>query len=291
MSTTPSDVTSADRLSLTIIFASLAHAALVLGVGFDYRDENELETLPSLDVVLVQRRSEVTPEDADYLAQASQLGGGSAVEKARPQSPIVGQIPKPEKGLAPAPVKPSIPEPQPQTPAEVVTVDQSKTRVKLEKELKEQPEPPTPNAEELIQRSLEIARLEAEIGRNLEAYAKRPRKKFISANTREFEYAAYMQSWVAKVERIGNLNYPDEARRRNLSGSLVLTVGINRSGTIESIEIVKSSGFQVLDEAAIRIVELGAPYAALPDQIRDKVDILLITRTWQFLPGNVLRGD
>ncbi|MDJ0653086.1 MAG: energy transducer TonB [Xanthomonadales bacterium] len=284
-------ITTDDRLSVTVVFALMLHAVVVLGVSFTYEEPDTPDNLPSLDVILVQRKSETPPDEADYLAQASQVGGGTEVEKVRPQSPITGQLPKPDPGIAPAPTQPSTPNPQKPSPADLLTRQDSTTRVVKTEEQKPIPDTETPTARELIDRSVEIARLEAEIGRELQAYARRPRRKFISANTREFEFASYMQAWVAKVERIGNLNYPSEARRRDLEGSLVLTVAISRDGSVESIDIIQPSGFPVLDDAAIRIVRLGAPYAPLPATMRESVDILHITRTWQFLPGNVLRHN
>ena len=284
-------ITTEDRLSVTMVFAVLAHAVLILGVSFTYAEPDLLDNLPSLDVILVQRKSETPPEDADYLAQASQVGGGTSPDQVRPQSPITGQVPKPDPGLAPVPLAPANPTPREQVRPDVLTSRSAATKIARSTEQKPVPDRAQPTAEELLQRSMEIARLEAEIGRELQAYAKRPRRKFISANTREFEFASYMQAWVAKVERIGNLNYPAQARRQKLEGSLVLTVAIRRNGVIENIEVVQSSGYPVLDDAAIRIVRLGAPYAPLPERIRDSVDILHITRTWQFLPGNVLRHN
>ena len=133
-----------------------------------------------------------------------------------------------------------------------------------------------------------MARLAEEVQRESQAYAKRPKKKFISANTKEYEYAAYMAAWVARVERIGNLNYPDEARRQQLHGQLVLTVALNRDGTVKSIDVIQSSGHKLLDDAAIRIVRLAAPFPPIPAD--EKVDELYVTRTWQFLPGDVLRN-
>lgn len=283
------DIGNTDRLSVTLVFALLFHAVVVLGVTFTYDDPVNQESMPTLDVILVQKRSEETPKDADYLAQVSQLGGGTSPEKVRPQSPVSGQIPKPERGLAPQPVAPSVPKPQPKKPPKILTQEKSATRVTRQQSKKPQPDMQQPTAQELIQRSMELARLEAEIGRDLQAYARRPRRKFISANTKEYEFATYMQAWVSKVERIGNLNYPNEARRRQLAGNLVLTVAIDRDGNIDKIDIIQPSGFKILDEAAIRIVRMGAPYAQLPDDIREKVDILHITRTWQFLPGNILK--
>jgi len=283
------DIGSTDRFSVTLVFALLFHAVVVLGVSFSYEPPALEQTPPTLDVILVQQRSETAPDEADYLAQVSQQGGGTSPDKVRPQSPVSGQVPKLDRGLAPQPLAPSIPKAQPKTPPEVLTRERSVAKVVRQQARKPQPEQPKPNAQELIQRSMELARLEAEIGRDLQAYARRPRRKFISANTKEYEFATYMQAWVAKVERIGNLNYPAEARRRQLAGNLVLTVAIDRDGNIDKIDIIQPSGFKILDEAAIRIVKMGAPYAELPENIRDKVDILHITRTWQFLPGNILR--
>ena len=279
-----------DRLSLTVVFALIAHTAIILGLDFTNEDPIDPEVLPTLDVILVQRSSQETPEEADYLAQASQVGGGTVEEKVRPQNPISGEILKPDPGIAPVPVDPVAPPPQEQTPVETLTAEQSALQVQTQPQQVESDPRPLPSSRELIERSMEIARLEAEIGRRAEAYAKRPKRKWISASTREYEYASYMQAWVSKVERVGNLNYPDEARRRRLNGSLVLSVAIRRDGSVESIEIIRPSGFKVLDDAAIRIVEMSSPFAHLPPST-EGVDILHITRTWQFLPGNTFRHD
>ena len=143
--------------------------------------------------------------------------------------------------------------------------------------------PPMPSATTLLTNSFKIASLSAEIRRKLEAKANRPRRKFISASTKEFKYAAYMEAWRAKVERVGNLNYPDDARKNNLTGSLILDVALNADGSVNQITIRRSSGSKILDDAAIRIVELSSPFAPFPDHIKEETDILHITRTWQFL--------
>ena len=127
-----------------------------------------------------------------------------------------------------------------------------------------------------------MAKLQPGIQRQSDSQSKLPRRKWISANTREYEYAAYMQAWVAKVERVGNLNYPDEVRRLKLVGDLIMTVGIKPDGSVENIEIRRSSGTPQLDQAATRIVRLTAPYSPLPEQISKKIDVLHITRTWRF---------
>ena len=131
-----------------------------------------------------------------------------------------------------------------------------------------------------------MASLAAEVDKRMDAYAKRPRRKWISASTREHKYAAYMEAWRAKVERVGNLNYPDEARRKRLSGDLLLDVALKSDGSIAEVVVRRSSGHRMLDDAARRIVQLAAPYARFPKAIRKETDILHIQRTWRFLSSN-----
>jgi len=140
-----------------------------------------------------------------------------------------------------------------------------------------------PDAAVLLANSFKIASLNAELRRKLEAQSQRPRRKFISASTKEYKYASYMEAWRVKVERVGNLNYPDEARKNRLTGSLILDVALNIDGSVNQITVRRSSGSKILDDAAVRIVELSSPFAPFPDQIRAETDILHITRTWQFL--------
>ncbi len=164
------------------------------------------------------------------------------------------------------------------------TPEEKETRIK--KTIKK---PPVPSATELLTNSFKIASLSAEIRRKLEAKAQRPRRKFISATTKEYNYAAYMEAWRSKVERVGNLNYPEQARQQGLSGSLVLDVALNADGSINEITIRRSSGEKILDDAAVRIVELAAPYAPFPQNIKDETDILHIMRTWQFINNRGFR--
>ena len=139
-------------------------------------------------------------------------------------------------------------------------------------------------------RALAIARMEAQISRQTEEYNKRPRKKNIGARAEEYRFAQYVEDWRLKVERIGNLNYPDGARGR-VYGSLVLTVSIKADGSLDKIEVDRSSGYQILDRAAERIVKMASPYAGFPANIKRDTDILVITRTWTFAPGDKLFGE
>ncbi|RBG23518.1 TonB family protein, partial [Xanthomonas oryzae] len=153
-----------------------------------------------------------------------------------------------------------------------------------------QTDPLTPADAQRLQRDAEMARLAAEVHLRSEQYAKRPNRKFVSASTREYAYANYLRAWVDRAERVGNLNYPDDARRRRLGGKVVINVGVRRDGSVESSSVLVSSGVPLLDDAALRLVQLAQPFPPLP-KTKDDVDILQVTRTWLFLPGGELHDD
>jgi len=259
---------------------------LALGITFEY--EKSAPSLPALDVILVQSASGEKPEKADFLAQAHNSGGGTLDRAVRPSELVSSPVNTPEAGIAPRPMQASAPKPAPPTERELLTQQRAKFSVTTQAETPEQPPLPQPTARDVLEKKLEMARLATEIQRESEAYAKRPKKKYISANTKEYAYAAYMSAWVARVERIGNLNYPDDARREQLHGDVLLTVALRKDGTIKSIDIVQSSHHSILDDAATRIVKLAAPFPPIPTE--EGVDELYITRTWQFLPGDILRN-
>jgi protein TonB len=148
-----------------------------------------------------------------------------------------------------------------------------------------------PSSNELMQRTLEAMRLEAQIAKDMDAYQKRPKRRFVGARAEEYRFARYVEDWRLKVERIGNLNYPEAARQMKLYGNLLVTVAIKSDGTIENIEVNRSSGQRILDAAAVKIVEMGAPYSPFPPDIRRDTDILHITRTWTFTRGDELRSE
>ncbi|MCK9540304.1 energy transducer TonB [Dokdonella sp.] len=284
---TPDSGGGFDRLGVTLLFSLLAHAVLALGITFDF--ERAGPSLPALDVILVQTANSEVPEKADFIAQASNSGGGEADTPSRPTQPLSGPLPTATAGVSPVELEDGSPAAAPPSPVEHLTGQATEFSVSTAHAATTNPQPSSPRRLEFEQRKLEMARLAQEIQREAEKYAKRPKKKYISANTKEYEFAAYMHAWVARIERIGNLNYPDEARQRQLHGQLVLTVGLARDGSVDSIDVIQSSGHKVLDDAAIRIVRLAEPFPSLP-QAREEVDELYITRTWQFLPGDILRN-
>ncbi len=282
-------VTSTDRLSLTVVLALILHGLIILGVSFTGEDRiKPPEKLPGLEVTLVQSRADEEPEDADFLAQANQEGGGNSEERVRPSTPVAPIVPTGKAGevreFVPQTQMPSAPEPQRR---ELLTSDASERTLSAGINTPQLQEKPLSTAQ-LMSRSKAIARLSAEIDQNRKVFSHRPKKKYISSRTKEYRFASYEEAWRAKVERIGNLNFPDEAKRAKLSGHLRLAVTINADGSVQDIQIRQSSGHRVLDDAAVRIVRLAAPYARFPEDIRKDYDQLVITRTWQFDAGNHL---
>lgn len=280
----PAPVGANDRLGLTLFFAVVLHAIFILGVRFDIITLPLKNPFPAMEITLVTSRAQQAPDQADFLAQANQYGGGNTDERAHPVTPpptaeFAQQEPMATLQLAPD---------RPQIKNKLMAQTPSPHKTEANQEDKQEAPADAPSAADLVARSLQIASLSAEINESREAYAKRPREAFISAATREYKYASYMEAWRRKVEEIGNLNYPDAARRNNLSGSLILDVALNPDGKVHSIALRRSSGHKVLDDAAIAIVKLAAPYAPFPDNIRKDTDVLHITRTWQFLRENRL---
>ena len=282
-------VTTGDRLSLTIFFAVVLHSLIILGISFSTEDHSQPpQKLLGLEVTLVQSRTDKEIKDADFLAQASQEGGGDTEEKVRPTSEIAPVVPTGEVGkvqeFVPETQVASVPEPQRQ---ELLTAAKSERKISTGLNVPQVQQEKHLTAAQLLSRSKEIARLSAEIEQTQRVFAHRPKRKYISARTKEYRYANYEAAWGAKVERIGRINFPDEAKRKKLSGSLIMAVIINKDGSVQSIKIRKSSGHKILDDGARRIVRLAAPFARFSEDIREEgIDELVITRTWIFELGN-----
>ena len=111
-----------------------------------------------------------------------------------------------------------------------------------------------------------------------------------AASTQRSEDALYLDGWRRRIEAIGNLNYPDAAKRQKLYGSLRLLVSILPNGSIQKTEILQSSGHVILDQAALDIVMLASPYEPFPPELSKQADVVEIIRTWRFHEGNALRS-
>ncbi len=274
---------SSTRLGVSMAASTALHLLVLFGITFTLPQVQNLRNFAQpLEVVLVNARTATKPPKADALAQANLDGGGNTDAERRAKSPL------------------------PVLPRETrqVQLHQAESRVKeLEREAKElmvrnraeqkvnPPEPKadpeerqgtTPKADDILARSLEIARLQAQIDKDWDSYQKRPRRTFVGARAQSYHLAQYVEDWRNKIERIGTLNYPEAARQQKLFGSLQLTVAIKADGSVEKVEIERSSGKKILDQAALRIVELAAPFAPLPPEVLKTTDILHITRTWTF---------
>lgn len=317
-------ITAVDRLIFTLIFSIIIHLVIILGVSFTVTSPPTNAPLASIDITLVKQQTEAAPDQADYLAQANNEGGGETDEKSPEPSPEAAlpiaqeaaslsqtepsptiEEPTPEPEPLPAvmpvpvvteviekksePVKPTPVKPKP--PAkQAKLITQKKAERKVEQvDIAEITEPatvtPTLSASELMfQARNEIDTLQQQLDNAAKSLSKRPKKRRVSASTKEYAAAAYMKSWEMKIERIGNMNYPQAAKREGLNGSLMLSVDINPDGSVppDGIVVSRSSGHKVLDDAAVKIVRLGAPYAAIPEDVLRDNDMLTIIRTWKF---------
>ena len=267
-------------LSLAI---SIAIHALVLSIHFKFPDGRRLATPNTLEVVFVNSKTRSKPLKPDALAQANLDGGGNTDLDRRAKTPLPF-VKNADPGRDTKRANRRVRELEARQ-RQLMSQLNAKATVPVEV-AKPQTEPqPKASGLDLAHSALAIARLEAQLSRSIDEYNKRPRKQFIGARTAEYRFAQYVEDWRQKIERIGNLNYPEGARGR-IYGSLRLAVSIGTDGSIAALELERSSGHEVLDRAAQRIVRMGAPFARFPDNIRRDTDILVITRTWHFVRGD-----
>ena len=285
-------ISPGDRLSFTVFLAIALHAALILGVTFTYVTSKP--STHTMEVTLAQQRAKNRPDKADFLAQFNQVGSGTLEEKALMTAPTEAQFQDTEvretsQDLPQNASRKAVEQKQ----TAITTSAKSDHKVTVDSETTETAPQETEFEHEksLRTRALEIASLEARLDRQRQIYAKRPRiKRLTSLSTASSADAFYLNSWRRKIESVGNLNYPQEARKNKLYGSLRLMVAIQPDGSLKEVELLESSGHKVLDDAAIRIVRLSAPYAPFPDELRQSTDVLEIIRTWQFRKNSSLRS-
>lgn len=280
---------SRERFRFMVFLSACAHAMLILGVGFTYFGENRDNS--SIEVTIAQYRSRITPDDAEFIAQENQAGSGSQSEPTPTSSPFISDFND-------AAINEILPTPEAQVPSETPeqtgltklsttngepTVAQQRDNPKQEKRqaLSEQS-----TSEEL---SLAIASLQAQLDFRKQALAQQPRKYTISsASARKSHEASYLDAWRRRVEAVGNINYPIQARQQQVYGNVRMLISINASGQIGETQILQSSGSSLLDQAAVDIVNLAAPFETFPDELKAEADIIDIIRTFRFHEGNTL---
>lgn len=266
---------------------SLLLHALLLSVHFVMPDAKHFKrNEKGLEVVLVNSRHAERPDKADILAQTNLDAGGNTEAKVRPSTPLPPQdTSRVGDSLIEAQRRSEV---QQAPQVQAMTAPRSKTTLAVDPQQTNPTEAPRPTTGyDLMDSAAAVARVEAQIDKDLVEYAARPRRKFIGARAQEYRFAQYEESWRQKIERVGTLNYPPAARGK-LYGSLLLTVTIKADGSVANVEIQRSSGHRVLDDAAQRIVQLAAPYAVFPPDIRKDYDEISITRTWTFTNSDKL---
>jgi protein TonB len=272
-----------ERFGFTLFMSVCVHVMLILGVGFTLVSERS--PLSSMAVTLARYRSNEAPEQADFIAQANQQGSGSESEALAPATPVesrfnADEIREVSDFLQERPTSP------PPLPEDLLARENPTAPAQP---LQPQASEPLPDPGTLSPAQLNdaVASLQAQLDLRRQEYAKRPRRYTISsASTREDRDARYLDSWRKRIEAVGNLNYPDQASAQGLYGMLRLLVSLNPDGSVNDIRILRSSGERILDEAAIRIVQLAAPFEPFPPELRAEADVLEIIRTWQFHRGD-----
>jgi len=301
-------VASANRLGLTLMVALLLHLLILFGINFDPEENRPLQK--TIEITLAQFESEETPDQADYVAQSNQQRSGNDAEKqklstkeradfseeqAQQQAPQQALIQPTQSETQPVPVqsqKSSEPTDKPQqqkqqqAPEKVIA---SRSPAERKQAVEQQTAPTAPpeatpgTSTSLLARSLDIASLQAQIADQQQSETSGQRTRRISSNSTRYSYdAQYLENWRRKIETVGNINYPEAARRNNLYGSLRLLVALKPDGSIREVAVLSSSGYKILDDAAVRIVRLAAPFDPFPVEMRKNTDILEIIRTWKF---------
>ena len=280
---------SRERFRFMIFLSACAHALLVLGVGFTYLTDANNEA--TIEVTLAQYRSQIQPDDADFIAQENQTGSGSQHEATVPSSPFLSDLNDADiNEVRPAPEAQVLNETPEQPNLTALTSINAEQVIAQQRNAPEQEEKQAlseqSSSEEI---SLAIASLQAQLDLQQQAFARQPRKYTLSsASARKSHEASYLDSWRRRVEAVGNINYPVQARQQQVYGNVRMLIALNASGQISETRIIQSSGESLLDQAAVEIVNLAAPFEPFPEELKAEADILEIVRTFRFHEGNTL---
>ncbi|OUS14029.1 hypothetical protein A9Q89_00720 [Gammaproteobacteria bacterium 53_120_T64] len=273
-----------DRLGFALFLAIALHAIVIFGIGFAFMQRSAAP--PSLEVILAQRPTDQENNQASMLAQANQLGSGELLE--RREITTDQQAPYDADVLRDTQASPPQPESLQQRgatkqPQLVTTHGESQA---YNKRLAEQGQDSNHNDAPQIPPLDALSSLHARLDQQKQAYSEIPKTlRLTSASTKSADHAAYLNYWIEKVEKTGNLYYPERARLGKLYGDILMVVTLLPDGSVENIEIVSSSGHPTLDQAATTTVKLAAPFAPFPQRMSEW-DKMEITRTWRYMPGN-----
>ena len=304
-------------MTIALSISLLVHL-VILSIHFEPELKKFRDKLPVLEVVLVNTKTKAKPDNTEVYAQANlDRGGNTDLDRQMKTA-----LPALKQQQADVTLKPVVnvkqsakaseqPSDETQAQKNVAALEKQAQALMTQLEAKhtvesqavqkakatevdtlpQESQSKRINLQDITAAALEMDRLEALIAKQQDEYQKRPKRKFVGGRAQEYRYALYVEAWRQKVEKIGNLNYPEAAKNLKLYGQLQLTVSIKADGSIESIEVNRSSGHKVLDAAAQHIVELGAPYARFPEDVRKEIDVLSITRTWTFTKEDSLATE
>lgn len=270
-----------NRLRNAMVLAFAAHLALLAGISFDAMDGPDYT--PQIEVTLAMRPNSASPLDARHIAQANQSGDGDTVDSipaSLPNTATSKQAPSPKQAMN---RRPEDIRADPRRDAITTAAAARRAVASSQTEDGLKPDPLmgiNPQVDKLTQ---ELAGLEAELDEQTRSYADMPRvRRLTSVSAKQAVDAAYLLDWRRRVEAVGNKYYPEASVRYGIYGNLRLLVVIRQDGNLEDIKVLSSSGYAVLDEAAIKIVRMAAPYAPFPAELKATTDRLEIIRTWQF---------
>ena len=282
-------ISQADKLFFCAFLAIAFHAMIFFGLGFKLPDLSNPKYDKTFNVVLAQFETETKPEKADFIGQADQEGGGESEQLLAPSTTDMALFNDPNQVSS---------EPQEQSLAgslepvtKQVLTGQGAQTASLKPNDSIEPNEKIPDTATLIDKSYQLSGLIANLDNRNVNQAKKNRKRPVSASMHRASDALYLDSWRRKIERIGNQNYPAQAKQAEVYGNLTLKVAVNRDGTIHQVAIMQSSGSKILDDAALRIVRLAAPFKPLTSEMAKDTDILEIIRVWQFQPDYSLQTN
>ncbi|WP_444995641.1 energy transducer TonB [Aliikangiella sp. IMCC44359] len=282
-------ISQLDKVMFCSFLAIAFHALLFFGLGFKLPDLTSSQYEKTFNVVLAQFEAEKKPEKADFIGQANQEGGGESEQLLAPSATEMAQFNDPNQ-ISSEPQQRLQQQNSQQPTPEILTAQGNQTALAKIKDISEQSEK-LPDAASLIDKSYRLTGLIANLDNRNINQAKKARKRPISASIHRSSDALYLDSWRRKIERVGNQNYPTQAKVDKVFGNLTLKVSINRDGTVHDIKIMKSSGSKILDDSALRIVRLAAPFKPLTKEMSKDTDILEIIRVWQFQPDYSLQTN
>ena len=279
-------ITASDKLLFSAVLGTAFHGMVLFGIGFALPEDNADSSSKVFNVVLAQYKTDEKPEKADFIGQADQQGGGDSDTTVAPSATEMAQLNDPDRVAQEAQSRMS--QEQQITPQQDVLTANSVTLASPKIDEQFPQEKQTPDAASLIDQTYQLTGLIANLDNKNNNQSKKDRLRTISPSIHRSSDALYLDTWRRKIERVGNQNYPQQAKLEEIYGSLTLKVAINKDGTINNVSIIKSSGIKMLDDAALRIVRLSAPFQPLTKEMSLDTDILEIVRTWNFMPDDSL---